>query len=181
MLQMIDDETGLKMTMAVQSKPRNPRLAENNVFQIVTWTEGLGDTHRWRGRDEFLSCILTQDHLIYRLRKCGRDTRPALAVLHHTAVGTIGFAFASYDLLRLEFGVPGDIGPEEVKRAEDMLLVELLTYEEYLTGQVYAFSIFDRSGAVIETQGNIYGEDYAEHLAQTAFDNHRLGIGADNG
>ena len=180
MIQMIDEETGLTMTMAMQAKPQNPRLAENNIFQIVTWTEGLGDPHRWRGRDDFLSCVLTQDYLIYRLQKCGRDTRPALAVLHNTAVGTIGFAFASYDLLRLELGVPGDIGPEEVKRAEDMLLVELLTYEEYLTGQVYSFSVFDKGGAVLETRNNIYGEDYAEHLAKTAFDNHRMGIGAES-
>ncbi len=177
---MIDHETGLTMTMAVQSKPRNPRLAENNVFHIVTWTEGLGDAHGWRGRDTFLSCILTQDHLIYRLQKGGRDTRPALAVLHDTSASTVGFAFASYDLLRLELDAPGDIGPDEVRRAEEMLLVELLTYEEYLTGQVYTFSIFNRSGALIEMQGNIYGEDYAEHLARTAFDNHRLGLGADN-
>ena len=178
---MIDDETGLRMTMAVQSKPQNPRLAENNVFQIVTWTKGLGDTHRWRSQDEFLSCILTHDHLMYRLRTCDHFRRPTLSILRDTNVPTAGYAFASYDLLRLELDAPGDIGPDEVKRAEDMLLVELLTYEEYIRGQVYAFSLFDRSGTVIETQDNIYGEDYAEHLARTAFDNHRMGIGADNG
>ena len=178
MLQMIDDETGLKMSMAVQRKPKNSRLAESNVFQIVTWTKGLGDAHNWTNRDAFLCRIKTQDYLIYRLRKCGRDTRPALAVMHDAVTVPIGFAFASYDLLRLELGVPGDIGPDEVKRAEDMLLVELLTYEEYLTGQVYTYSICGPTGAVIETRSDIYGEDYADHLATTAFNNHRSGIGA---
>ncbi len=177
---MIDDETGLKMTMAIQSKPQNPRVAENNVFQIVTWTKGLGDPHRWGSRDAFLSRILTHDYLMYRLRTCDHFRRPTLAVLRDTSVPTAGYAFASYDLLRLELDAPGDIGPAEVKRAEEMLLVELLTYEDYIRGHVYEFSVFDRSGTLIETQGNIYGEDYAEHLARTAFDNHRMGIGADN-
>lgn len=177
---MIDDETGLAMTMAIQSKPRNPRVSENNVFQIVTWTKGLGDPHGWGSRDAFLSHIRTQDHLMYRLRTCDHFRRPTLAVLLDTSVPTAGYAFAHYDLLRLELDAPGDIGPDEVKRAEEMLLVELLAYEDYIRGHVYSFSIFDRAGTLIETQDNLYGEDYAEHLARTAFDDHRLGLGADN-
>ncbi len=175
---MIDKDTGLTMSMAVQTKPQNPRAAENNIFQFVTWTKGLGDTHRWRSHDDFLSVIKTQDHLIYRLRKGERSRRATLAILHDNEAPTIGYAFAHYDLLRLEFDVPGDIGPEEVKRALDLLMVELLTYEEYIAGQVYSFAITDKAGTVLDTQDNIYGEDYAEHLARKAFDIHRLGIGA---
>ncbi len=175
---MNDKDTGLTMTMAAQSKPKNPRVSENNLFEIVTWTPGLGDPHKWRSRDHFLSSIKTQDYLIYRLRKCDDERREALAVLQGTDRPVAGYAFASYDLLRLEFGVEGDIGPEEVKRAENMLLVELLTYEEYITGRVYSFKIVNRAGVVIERQGDIYGEDYAEHLAQTAFETHRITIGA---
>ena len=180
MLQMTDKETGLTMTMNVQSAPENPRLGENNLFQIVTWTKGLGDTHKWRTHEDFLSSIKTQDYLIYRLRKGENTRRPVLTMLYNNEAPTVGYAFADYDLLRLEFDQPGDIGPEEVKRAEEELLVELLTYEEYLTGQVYAFTITDRAGTVLETRANLYGEDYAEHIAQTAFTNHRMGIGADN-
>ena len=181
MLQMVDKDTGLMMTMEVQSKPQNPRLAENNLFQLVTWTKGLGDTHTWRTRESFLSSIKTQDHLIYRLRKGERSRRPTLAVLHGTEAPVIGYAFAHYDLLRLEFDQPGDIGPEEVKRALDLLMVELLTYEEYIAGQVYRFTIANQAGVVLETRDNIYGEDYAEHLAQKAFDTHRLGVDAREG
>ena len=181
MLQMIDKDTGLTMTMAVQAKPQNPRLAESNLFQIVTWTKGLGDIHRWRSHEDFLSSIKTQDHLIYRLRKGDRSRRPTLAVLHGTEAPTIGYAFAHYDLLRLEFDQPGDIGPEEVKRALDLLMVELLTYEEYIAGQVYTFTIANQAGRVLESRDNIYGEDYAEHLAKEAFDNHRLGVSAREG
>ena len=180
MLQMIDDETGLRMTMAVQSKPRNPRLADNNLFQFVTWTKGLGDVHRFRSHEEFLSLIKTQDHLIYRLRRSECSKRPILAILHGTEAPTVGYAFAKYDLLRLEFDQPGDIGPDEVKRALDLLMVELLTYEEYLTGQVYSFTIANQAGTVLETRANLYGEDYAEYVAREAFDNHRMGISADN-
>ena len=177
---MIDSETGLRMGMAVESKPQNPRLSENNLFQIVTFTKGLGDPHKFASHDAFVTRIQTHDNLIYRLQKTDGLRRSALAVHHGNDAPVAGFAFAPYKLLRLEFGVPGAIGPEEVKRALDLLMVELLVYEQYLTGQVYAFSITDRTGRVLETQGNNYGEDYAEFLAKTAFDNHRMGIGADN-
>ena len=175
---MIDKDTGLTMTMDVQANPRNPRLEENNLFQIVTWTKGLGDVHTWRSNDEFLSCIKTQDHLIYRLRNGERSRRPTLALLHGTEAPVIGYAFAHYDLLRLEFDQPGDIGPHEVKRALDQLMVELLTYEEYIAGQVYSFTVTDKVGMVLERRENIYGEDWAEHLAKEAFDTHRLGVNA---
>ncbi|WP_111538128.1 hypothetical protein [Palleronia aestuarii] len=181
MLQMIDDETGLRMTMAVQSKPRNPRLADNNLFRIVTWTKGLGDPHPFHDRVEFHSRIPTRQYLIYRLRLNTDQTgRSSLSAMQGDMAPTAGYAFADYDLLRLEFDEPGDIGPEEVQRAFELLQVELLTYEEYLTGQVYSFTISDRAGTALETQANIYGADYAEHLAKEAFDNHRMGIGADN-
>ena len=179
-LQMIDDETGLRMTMAVESTPQNPRLSENNLFQIVTFTRGLGDPHRFASHDAFVTRVQTHDNLIYRLQKTDGLRRSALAVHHGNDAPVAGFAFAPYKLLRLEFGVPGAIGPEEVKRALDLLMVELLVYEQYLTGQVYRFTIADRAGRVLETKGNIYGEDYAEFLAKVAFDNHRMGIGADN-
>ena len=180
-LKMIDNETGLTMTMGVQAQPQNPRLAENNLFQIVTWTKGLGDTHKWRTHEDFLSCIKTQDHLIYRLRKGESARHTVLTVLHGTEAPVIGYAFAHYDLLRLEFDQPGDIGPDEVKRALDLLMVELLTYEEYVTGQVYSFTITDKAGVILERRDNIYGEDYAEYLAREALDKHRLGVDAREG
>lgn len=60
-------------------------------------------------------------------------------------------------------------------------MIELLTYEEYIGGRAYTFSITGKARTVLEKQDSIYREDYAEHLTRTDFDNHRMGIGACNG
>ena len=177
---MIDDETGLKMTMAVQSKPQNPRVAESNVFQIVTWTKGLGDRPQVEQPRSFPvphPDARSPDLPAADLRTSGARRSPSCATPACPRSGTPSRPTTSSGWNSTP---PATSAPRRSSAPRTCCIVELLTYEDYITGHVYSFSIFDRSGTVIETQGNIYGEDYAEHLATTAFTNHRLGIGADN-
>lgn len=54
--------------------------------------------------------------------------------------GQIGFIYVTKDKLRKEYGVK-KVGKKILSKAEEILRNEILTYDQYVTGDVYSFEI----------------------------------------
>jgi hypothetical protein len=73
--------------------------------------------------------------------------------------GQVGFIYVTKAAIRAEFGVKR-IGPKLRERVLTMLRGEVETYDQYLTGQVYGFSI-EKDGEHLDGCWGLFGYDYA--------------------
>jgi hypothetical protein len=82
--------------------------------------------------------------------------------------GQVGFIYVTKEKLRKEFNVKR-ISKAILQKATDILVGEVSTYDQYLTGDVYWFGVYDESGEMVDSCGGFYGRDpktngMADHL-----------------
>ena len=82
--------------------------------------------------------------------------------------GQVGFIYVTKEKLRKEFNVKR-ISKAILQKAKDILIGEVATYDQYLTGDVYWFELCDESGEMIDACSGFYGRDpatngMADHL-----------------
>jgi hypothetical protein len=84
--------------------------------------------------------------------------------------GQIGFIFISKDKALSEYG--GKIVTKKLKeKLEKYLISEVGVYDQYLTGEVYRFTIFDNEGIEIDSCGSWFGgEEIAMREAENIVD-----------
>ena len=183
MFEIRDSDAGLALVMDRDPAPRNPRLVEDPLFALVTWQTGLGDPHDWPDRAAFHAAIGVQNHLIFPLVRVETDRGPVLLRQREMKGGrAIGYAFASFEHIRLRFGLDAitpEIRDEVMADAEAQCLGELQALDDYVQGAVYRYAIVDRRGEVLETGRDLYGEDHARHVAKEAFERHLFGVAMD--
>ena len=183
MFEIKDSDAGLALVMDRDPEPRNPRLVEEPLFTLVTWQPGLGDPHGWADRAAFHAAIGPRDHLIFPLVRVETDRGPVLLRQREVKGGlAIGYAFASFEHIRLRFGLDAitpEICDEVMMDAEAQCLGELQALDDYVQGEVYRYAIVDRRGEVLETGRDLYGEDLARHVAREVFDQHLFGVAMD--
>lgn len=178
-----DNDAGLSLVMERDPAPRNPRLVEESLFTLITWTRDLGDAHTWPDQAKFHAAVRPDTHLIYPLVRVETSNGPILlrqAELKESPA--IGYAIASFDALSLHFGLDrltAAIRDEVIAEAEALCLGELQALDDYTQGEVYRFSILDRNGEVLEIGRDLYGEDLARHMASQAFEAHLFGVKMD--
>lgn len=73
--------------------------------------------------------------------------------------GQVGYIYISDEKIRKEFSVKR-ISKALRERVTSYLTGEVETYDQYLTGDVYWFSIENLEGEIIESCGGFYGQDY---------------------
>jgi len=79
--------------------------------------------------------------------------------------GCVGFIFVPYSKIRQEYSVKR-ISRKVMERAQKCMAAELQTYDDYLTGNVYGFQVFDspEDDNEIESCWGFYGDfDNEEH------------------
>jgi hypothetical protein len=179
MFQINDTDTRLTLTLVKDARPRNPRLVEDNVFHLVTWTRGLGDPHGFLSRKAFLDAFPAETTAIFPVRKMDTARGPVLVRVYSDKERIAGYAFATFERLCIEFGlecIDAEIRDDTMEEAENICLGELQAYDEFVSGEVYRYEIVDRRGETVETRRDLYGEEYARHLAQQAFDRHMMTV-----
>lgn len=72
--------------------------------------------------------------------------------------GQVGFIFASADKIREAFGVKR-ITAGVRQKALNSLVNEVQTYDQYISGEVYQFTIENDDGELVESCGGFYGSD----------------------
>ena len=178
-----DTDAGLCLTMERDPEPRDPRLVEEPLFQIVTWDPNLGDPHDWADAEAFHASIGPAKHAIFALVRVETPEGPVMLRKIEAGEGrVIGYAFASFERICMELGldkITVDIRDETMADVEARCLGELQAYDDYVQGEVYRYAITDRRGNVIETGRDLYGEDYARHVAKEMFDAHLMGVAMD--
>lgn len=175
MYQIRDTDAGLSLSLARDPHPRNPRIADDNLFQIVTWTDGLGDSHDWPSPSKFQATITPDMALILPLLKT-KTAKGAVLVRSWSDEDRIaGYAFATHERLLLAFGADAlsdGKRDETMEQAEYRCLGELQAYDDFVQGDVFRLEVVDRRGRSLEKRRDLYGEEYARHVAQTVFDQH---------
>lgn len=76
--------------------------------------------------------------------------------------GQIGFIFVSKEKLRKEWNFKR-ITKDLIEKAERQLLSEVETYDQYLTGDVYGFKLFDENGNEEDSCWGFYGSNIKEN------------------
>ena len=148
MFEIKDSEAGLALVMDRDPEPRNPRLVEDPLFALVTWNPGLGDPHDWPDRETFHAAVSPKDHAIFALVRVETAKGPVLMRQQEAKDGpTVGYAFASFEHIRLRFGLDAitpEIRDEVMADAEAHCLGELQALDDYVQGEVYRYAIVDR-------------------------------------
>ena len=173
MFQIRDTGAGLLLSLDIDPEPRNPRLVEDNIFHVVSWSEGLGDPHGWPSRDAFHAAVTPATAMIFPLYREETRNGPILLMSYSDKDKIEGYAFATHERLCLQFGLD-EIVPEIIddirEEAEALCLGELQAYDDFVCGNVYHFEIMNARRECIGKQRDLYGEDYARHIAQETFD-----------
>lgn len=68
--------------------------------------------------------------------------------------GQVGWIYADSDMMKKEYG---EISPETIERAKNLLISEVSEYDYYLTGQCYGFKLF-KGDAEIDSCWGFLGE-----------------------
>jgi len=83
--------------------------------------------------------------------------------------GRVGLILARREDVLKEFGKKR-ISKKMLKKVEEILLQEVETYDQYLTGDVWGFIIEDDEGEHLESCWGFFGHDYCEQEAQQALE-----------
>jgi hypothetical protein len=84
--------------------------------------------------------------------------------------GKVGFVYCTKEKACKEYGCKR-IGPRRRMAVEKVLEGEVKTYDDYLSGQVYGYSIEDKNGDHVDSCTGFYGLDDARSAANAAMDN----------
>lgn len=159
--------------------PMNPRTEWDNLGTMICFHNGynLGDKTDYRSSDyqsweELKAAIIENEGEVIIL---------PLYLYDHSGItistspfscrwdsGQIGYIFVSKDKIKKE-------GMDETK-VEEYLKGEVTTYDQYLTGDIYRYTIYEIETCslghthknVVECCGNFFGEEEAENEGQEA-------------
>ena len=179
MFQIRDTDAGLSLSLTVEPEPRNPRLVDNNVFQIVSWLPGLGDPHAWASPEDLLHAMSADKAAVFPLYRVETKNGPILLRSYSDNDTIAGYAVATYQQLCLSFGldeITRAIRDDVMEEAEAVCLGELQAYDDFICGNVFRFEILNARRDCLEARRDLYGEEHARHIAQVAFDQHLFGV-----
>ena len=79
--------------------------------------------------------------------------------------GQVGWIFVSKEDIRKEYGVKR-ISKKLKDRVLEILYYEVETYDQYLTGEVYMYNIYDDNEEFVDNCGGFYSKEEAEEEAK---------------
>jgi hypothetical protein len=155
--------------------PENPREAWDNLGTMVCFhgRYNLGDKTDLRS-SQFTGWDELETHL--------RENLDAVVILplylyDHGGItmnttgfscrwdsGQVGFIYVTREKLRKEYDWKR-VSPQRRERVAELLRGEVQTYDQYLTGDIYGYSI-TKDGEDIDSCYGFYGSDYCEEAAK---------------
>jgi hypothetical protein len=151
--------------------PENP-CSWDNLGTMVCWHRryNLGNQHNFRSPEDFLQWV----------KEIGRENFVILPLYlyDHSGItisttpfscpwdsGQVGWIYVTKARLREEFMVKR-VTKDIISRAENVLRAEVQTYNQYLRGEVYGFTLYEaEDGCFVELDscGWFYGSDPREN------------------
>ena len=83
--------------------------------------------------------------------------------------GQVGFIYATKEVILKEFSKKR-LSKKLLEKVEEILVNEVKTYDQYLTGDVWGYIIEDDDGEHLESCWGFFGHDYCEQAAQEMVD-----------
>lgn len=161
--------------------PEDPRRNSDSLGKMVCFSQRhrLGDEHDLY-IDEFESWDALEDYL---RREEGAIVILPLYLYDHGGLsinttghtcpwdsGRVGVIYATREAVCEAFGCK-EPSPEDLVRAERILVAEVQEYDDYLRGDVYWFKLMDTHGNVMTIVYGFYGESGIEAiLEETGFE-----------
>lgn len=148
--------------------PENPRTREN-LGTMVCWHRryDLGDAHHFSNPQAFSREIRERHAVILPLYLFDHSS---LAISTDSGAfracdplgwdwGQVGFVYAMKDTIRQTFGTK-HLSHQMRHRVAELLRGEVETYNQYLHGEVYGFTLTDReTGEIIDACWGFYGDN----------------------
>lgn len=160
---------GFTVKIEYDRDPLNPRKEWDNVGTMVCWHRryNLGDKQPGGNPSEFYAETLEP------ILKAGGIVLP-LYLYDHSGItmstsafscpwdsGQVGWIYATAETIRKEWaGKSGRITRKVRERATRYLTGEVETYDQYLTGDVYGYSIEDNDGKHVDGCWGFFGRDH---------------------
>lgn len=153
--------------------PENPRIEWDNLGTMVCWHSRytLGDKHSFENPQE------AREHF-----KATKAIYLPLYLYDHSGItiscspfscswdsGQIGFIYIEREDLLRNFSKKR-MSKSLIEKANKILQSEVTTYDQYLTGDIWNYTIEDNEGNSIDSCCGFYGREYAEQEAQSMVD-----------
>ena len=96
--------------------------------------------------------------------------------------GLVGVIYISHEKIRKEYQLaPGtELTPEILEKAKQGLEIEVETYDQYLTGDVWGFVVYDQLDQEIDSCWGFYGDDPKKNGIMDHLDHHLKGLPGDH-
>lgn len=177
-METIAEDEGLTFKIEQDEDAFNPRKEYDNFGVMVCWHRryDLSDNNDFSSPDDFLEW--------WKENGKGGELIP-LGLLDHSGLhmycgggshwtdgagwdsGTVGFIYATADMIRKEYGKR--ITKAVREKTRKLLTGEVETYDQYLTGDVWGYMIEDAEGEHIESCWGFYGFDYCKEEGLSIF------------
>lgn len=159
----------------MQEDPENPRTAFDNFGHMVCFHRryDLGDEGHGIDESEFSSWAEIEQHLI---KEKGAVVILPLYLYDHSGItmrthsfndrwdsGQVGFTYATRKDI-LENWQVKRLTQELKEKARNLLIAEVETYDDYLTGNVYGYVLEDEEGETIDSCWGYFGYQSVEEI-----------------
>lgn len=164
-----EDSHGYTIRIHQDNDPDSPRNWENLGHMVCFHSRyRLGDPHTWKTPGEFRESntfahaavilpLYLYDHSGITMRTADFGDR--------WDSGQVGWIYVNQADMRREYGHNTE---EDRENARKVLEGEVETYDQFLTGQVYGYTITDRLGEEPDSCWGFYGLDAAIQAAKDA-------------
>jgi hypothetical protein len=161
-LEIIQDETPIN--------PRSTEWTDCNIVKMICFSKryNLGDKHDYKFHDynnwdEMKADIIRNEKPLviqplyfYEHSGCSISTSPFGC---RWDSGQIGFAIITKEMIRKTFNVKHVLKKKWYDKSVEMLNGEVETYDQYLTGDVYGFELYEDDEETDSCSG-FYGDDF---------------------
>ncbi len=164
------DAHGYTITVASDTDPANPRHIFEPAGRMVCWHRryALGDPHAFAGPEDFAQWWATHGTggvllplYLYDHSGLTVSTTPFSC---RWDSGQVGWVYLTAADVASEFA---DV-PDARARATALLVAEVEDYDRYLTGDVWAYTLIDGDGDIIDSCAGYHGEEVAREAAVAA-------------
>jgi hypothetical protein len=165
---------GLKLKIATDDTAQDPREAHDHLGRMVCWhrRHKLGDEQPREEPDTYRAQLpegsividlYLYDHSGLRMRTSAFDCR--------WDSGLVGFIYATPEVIAKEFGAYDTMTDDLRDKVVTVLESEVVTYDAFLSGNVWGFVLENADGDTLDSCWGFYGDDkdgIACHLPEDA-------------
>lgn len=170
----IIERDGLSAKIFYDTDPQDPREWEPaSTMACFHRRYRLGDEHDFSTPDELIEFVNRRDviALPLYLYDHGGITMSTSSFSCRWDSGQVGYIYMTYDEIRKEWGWKR-ITKDRYNMILERLEHEVKLYDQYLTGDVYGFSIEDADGEELDSCWGYYGLDDVEDEVNRLLDHY---------